>query len=120
MHRLMQLVSGGHTAVAVNGQTSKFFANGRGLRQGDPASPLLFNFVADALSRILSRAALAGHITLVSSHLIPHGISHLQYADDTIILMELNENSLTNLKFLLLCLKRFLALKSIFPRVRSL
>ena len=116
MHRLMQLVSGGHTAVAVNGQTSKCFANGRGLRQGDPVSPLLFNFVADALSRILSRAALAGHITPVSSHLIPHGISHLQYADDTIILMELNENSLTNLKFLLLCFEALSGLKINFSK----
>ena len=116
MQRLMQLVSGGHTAVAVNGQISQFFANGRGLRQGDPASPLLFNFVADALSRILSRAALAGYITPVSSHLIPNGISHLQYADDTIILMELNDNSLTNLKFLLLCFEALSGLKINFSK----
>ena len=116
MQRLMELVSGGHTAVAVNGQISQFFANGRGLRQGDPASPLLFNFVADALSRILSRAALAGHITPVSSHLIPNGISHLQYADDTIILMELNDNSLTNLKFLLLCFEALSGLKINFSK----
>ena len=39
VHRLMQLVMGGHAAVSVNGQISNFFANGRGLRQGDPASP---------------------------------------------------------------------------------
>ena len=71
-----------------------FFANGRGLRQGDPASSFLFNFVADALSHILSRAASAGHISPVSTHLIPNGITHLQYADDTIIMVELNENSL--------------------------
>lgn len=70
VHRLMQLVAGGHTAVAVNGSISKYFANGRGLRQGDPISPLLFNFVADALSCLLERAAVAGHISPVISHLL--------------------------------------------------
>ena len=74
VHRIMQLVSGGHTTISVNGQVSKYFANGRGLRQGDPASPILFNFVADALSRILSRAANHGHISPVISHLNLKGL----------------------------------------------
>ena len=116
----MQLVTGGHTAVAVNGQTSNFFANGRGLRQGDPASPLLFNFVVDALSRILARAAAAGHISPVSSHLIPNGISHLQYADDTIILVELNDHSITNLKFILLCFEALSGLKINFSKSEAI
>lgn len=71
----MQLVSGGHTAVSVNGYVSKYFANDRGLRQGDPASPILFNFVADALSCMLDRAASAGHISPVISHLLPLGLT---------------------------------------------
>lgn len=29
VHRLMQFVSGGHTAVAINGNVSNYFANGR-------------------------------------------------------------------------------------------
>ena len=62
VHRLMTFVSGGHTAVVVNGTVGPFFANGRGLRIGDPISPLLFNFVVDALSCILIRATAAGDI----------------------------------------------------------
>ena len=58
---MMQLVSGGQTAIAVNGEVGNFFRNKRGLRQGDPASPLLFNFVADALGAMLDKARAAGH-----------------------------------------------------------
>jgi hypothetical protein len=39
-----------------------FFLTGRGVRQGDPISPILFNFVADVFTRILMRAAGNGEI----------------------------------------------------------
>ena len=120
VHRVMQLVSGGHTAVSVNGQVSNFFANGQGLRQGDPASSIMFNFVADALSCILSRAASHGHISPVISHLILEGVTHLQYADDTIIMVELNDSRIAHLKFILLCFEGLSGLKIKLPRLRSL
>lgn len=86
-------------------------ANGRGLWQGDPISPLLFNFVADAVSYILGRASSAGHISPVISDLIPSGVSHLQYADDTIVLVENSDLCIANLKFLLLCFEALSGLK---------
>jgi hypothetical protein len=46
----MQLVTGGHTAIAINGEVDPFFRNKRGLRQRDPLSPLLFNCMAEAIS----------------------------------------------------------------------
>lgn len=116
VHRLMQLVTGGRTAILVNGLVGHFFVNGRGLRQDDPIYPLLFNFVVDALSCIMDRAALAGHIAPVSSHLIPSGLSHIQYADDTIILVEKNDICLANLKFLLLCFEVLSGLKINFAK----
>jgi hypothetical protein len=73
VHRMMQLVSGGQTAIAINGEVGPYFRNKRGVRQGDPISPLLFNFVGDALDAILSRARAAGHIQGVVPHLIPGG-----------------------------------------------
>ena len=53
----------------------------------------------------------SGHITPVISDLIPQGVSHLQYAGDTIILLEYSELCLANLKFILLCFEAMSGLK---------
>jgi hypothetical protein len=74
VHRISQLFSGGQTAISINGEIGPFFRNKRGVRQGDPLSPLLFEFIADALSVILCSANRAGHISGVPPHLIPGGL----------------------------------------------
>lgn len=102
--------------MAINGSVRKFFTNGRGLWQGNPASPILFNFVADAISCMLDRPASAGNISPVISHLLPRGISHLQYEDDMIILVELNNSCISNLKFILLCFEALSGLKINFSK----
>ena len=86
IHRLMQLVTGGQTAISINGEVGTFFRRKRGVRQGDPSSPILFNFMVDALAGMLEAAKRADHIHGVVPHLIEGGVTHLQYADDTIIM----------------------------------
>jgi hypothetical protein len=112
----MQLVKGGHTAVNINGEPGPFFANARGVRQGDPLSRLLFNFVANALAEMLEGAAVAGHIHGVSPQLVAGGVTHLQYADDTLILVQNDPIDLMNLKFLLLCFESMSGLKINFAK----
>jgi len=43
---------------------------------------------AYALDHILRKAKDKGHIKGVVPHLRPEGLTHLQYADDTVILMD--------------------------------
>ena len=64
-------------------------------------SPLLFNLVADALSSLLDKAVQKNHITGIVADLIQGGISHIQYADNTVIMIDGSEKSVTNLKLIL-------------------
>jgi hypothetical protein len=55
----------------------------RGLDRGPPA-PMLFNFVADCLTRMILKAQQNNLIVGLMDNLFPKGIAILQYADDTI------------------------------------
>jgi hypothetical protein len=48
--------------VNLTGEESSYFKPGKGLRQGDPISPILFNLVIDVLTRMLMKASEAGQI----------------------------------------------------------
>jgi hypothetical protein len=88
----------------------------RGLRQGDPLSPLLFNIVADVLGVMLDKAINKGHIKGVLDYLIPRGISHIQYADDTIIMIDGSDQSIQTLKLILYCFEWLTGLKINFHK----
>jgi hypothetical protein len=52
---VMSLVKGGSLSIRLNEENSPYFKPGKGLRQGDPLSPLLFNLVVDVFSRMLAK-----------------------------------------------------------------
>ncbi|XP_039780695.1 uncharacterized protein LOC120647967 [Panicum virgatum] len=61
------------------------FTPTRGLRQGDPLSSYLFLFVADGLSTLINRKVETGAMKeLIICRNAP-GISHLLFADDTLL-----------------------------------
>ena len=98
----MQLVSCGRTAVNINGDIGPFFPTLCGVRQGDPFSPFLFNMVVDALAAILDKAKAARHIRGLVPHLVGGGgVSLLQYADDTILVMPACTQQATTIKDIL-------------------
>jgi hypothetical protein len=102
---------GGRVGININGEPGKFFNTYKGLRQGDPLSPLLFNLVSDALATMLENAKRAGEIKGLVPHLVEGGVTHLQYADDTIIFLDLDEQSIIYTKFLLYCFEEMSGLK---------
>jgi hypothetical protein len=68
----------GSVGLSINNVEGKFFQTGKGLRQGDPLSPLLFNLVVDVLSKMLQKAAKAGLIKGLGNELIEGGGISLQ------------------------------------------
>ena len=108
---IMKAMKGGRVAIDINGERGEFFKSFRCLRQGDPLSPLLFNFVGDALSAMLSAARAAGDIEGVTPDLVEGGLTHLQYADDTIIFIGNSDLNVRNLKFILYCFEAMSGMK---------
>ncbi|XP_057443942.1 secreted RxLR effector protein 78-like [Lotus japonicus] len=80
-------VSTATLAVLVNGSPTDFFAIEKGLRQGDPLSPLLFNLCVNALSCMLN-LLLAEENPCGFSIVNGLAINHLQFANDTLVFCE--------------------------------
>src|SRR4051812_26823916 len=100
------ITHGGSIGVKLNNTESGFFTTGKGLRQGDPLSPLLFNIVVDALTSILAKAADHQLISGLCTEVCPGGIICLQYADDTILFLQNNIEKSQNLKSVLHCFEQ--------------
>ena len=103
-------------AVKVNNETGRYFQTKKGLRQGDPISPILFNIVVDMLAIMIERAKTDGLFEGVIPHLVDGGLSILQYADDTILFMDHDLENATNLKLILSAFEQLSGLKINFHK----
>ena len=104
-------VSSAKISVLVNGSPTSEFCPQRGLRQGDPLSPFLFNIVAKGLNILLSRAKELGLIKGAEVGSNGLRVTHLQFADDTIMFCDANRVEVTNIKRNLRCFEIVLGLK---------
>jgi hypothetical protein len=72
---IISFVSRGSTAIKFNNDVGKYFCTLKGLQQGDPLSPILFNIVDAMLVIMIERAKVDGLIEGVIPHLVDGGLS---------------------------------------------
>ena len=71
--------------VLINGEPKGKITPTRGLRQGDPISPYLFLLCAEGLSALIRKKEDVGLLRGVGVSKFAPSISHLFFADDSII-----------------------------------
>ncbi|WVZ94604.1 hypothetical protein U9M48_040475 [Paspalum notatum var. saurae] len=114
---IQQFVSKGSVAVKINNNVGRYFQTNKGLRQGDPLSPILFNLVVDMLAIFITRAKENGQVQGLVPHLVDGDLSILQYADDTILFMEHNLEQAKNMKIILCVFEKLSGLKINFHKI---
>lgn len=109
------ILSTASTSILLNGVPGTSFTCKRGVRQGDPLSPLLFGLVADLLQSIVNEA----HRHNLLSSPIPHSsglFPTIQYADDTLVIMKADQKEVFCLKGLLQIFAQNIGLKINFHK----
>ncbi|GKV06663.1 hypothetical protein SLEP1_g18525 [Rubroshorea leprosula] len=82
---IQECLASASVSILVNGSPTEEFQMTKGLRQGDPLTPFLFLVVAEALNGLINKAVEEG---LLEAATVGSGVvqlSHLQFADDTLI-----------------------------------
>ncbi|VFQ96694.1 unnamed protein product [Cuscuta campestris] len=97
---LMANLKATYFSILINGSPYGFFQMKRGVKQGDPLSPLLFIIAAEGLSKAIHKSMESSYIKNFNTgrDLL---ISHLAYADDITIFSNGDARNLLKLKNLL-------------------
>jgi hypothetical protein len=81
----------------LNGSLTNEVIPSRGLRQGDPISPYLFLICGEAFSCLLNAAEVDGRLEGVQVADDAPSFNHLLFADDSLILLKVTEESARHL-----------------------
>ena len=111
-----QILYNGTVSIKLNNSVGPYFQSAKGVRQGDPHSPFLFNLAVECLNKMICKAQQNGLLTGLASDLVPNGVVVLQYVDDTIICLEHDVEKALNLKLLLYIFELMSGLKVNFQK----
>jgi hypothetical protein len=71
---IQEFISRGSVGIRVNDEIGHYFQMRKGLRQGNPLSPILFNIVADMVTIMINRAKQDGQASRLIPHLVDGGV----------------------------------------------
>ena len=81
----MEAVTTTSYSILINGEPRGFVNPTQGIRQGDPLSPYFFLLCAEGLSALLRKAREAGVLKGIKSSRHGVWVSHLLFADDSLL-----------------------------------
>ena len=90
--RVMTCVSSSSFSILINGKPFGMINPSRGLRQEDPLSPYLFLLCAEGFTSLLAKAENDGKIHGVSICRRAPTITHLLFADDSLLFCKASKN----------------------------
>lgn len=97
------ILKSAYLSISLNGRTCGYFACSRGVRQGDPLSPLLFCHAEEVLSDGLSLLVEQNVINRIASsrNILPP--SHVLFADDVMVFLQGSSSNIHSLMLSLSC-----------------
>jgi len=82
---ISSILSSATHSISINGAQHGYFSCSRGVRQGDPLSPLLFCIAEEVLIRGILKLVEDGKVNLITGSRHSQVPSHCFYADDIMI-----------------------------------
>lgn len=98
---IMRCISTVSYKIKINGELSETIVPERGLRQGGPLSPYLFLICAEGFSVLLNAAEANGDLEGVKVCPEAPSVTHMLFADDSLLLLKADERSATHLRNIL-------------------
>ncbi|KAL5564766.1 hypothetical protein UlMin_027930 [Ulmus minor] len=100
--KIMDCVTSVYYSLLINGEKVGYIRPSRGLRQGDPLSPYLFLLCAEGLSSLIHTFERTGQLQGIRCGTNGPTISHLFFADDSLLFVEATPASCYAIKEILL------------------